>query len=266
MRLLLEAIYVRYGYDFRRYAMSSLRRRLTQALQATGYRSLSELQERILREPAVFHDLLLRLTVHVSEMFRDPPFFRMVRTAVVPLLETYPSLRVWIAGCSSGEEVYAYAILLREEGLLDRATIYASDISPSALRSAEAGIFDLARIAQFNESYLASGGRAALSDYYTVAYGSAVFDRSLRKNVVFTDHSLATDNVFAEVQLVSCRNVLIYFDRELQDRAIGLFHEALCPMGFLCLGARETVRFSSYADAFVAFRADERVFRKRGRR
>jgi chemotaxis protein methyltransferase CheR len=264
MQLLLEGIYAKYGYDFRQYATASLRRRLTQALRASGLRSLSEIQERILRDPAHFQELLRHLTVQVSEMFRDPAFFRAVRTEIVPLLRTYPSLRLWIAGCSGGEELYAFAILLLEEGLLDRTTLYASDINPWALRKAEAGIFDLDRLAQFSDNHIAAGGKASLSEYYIAAYGSAVFDKALRRNVVFTDHSLATDHVFAEVQLVSCRNVLIYFDRGLQNRAMALFEEALCPHGFLCLGARETVRFSANADAFTPFRADERIFRKRG--
>lgn len=262
--LLLEAIYAKYQYDFRQYAPTSLRRRLAQAVERLGFATLSALQEQMLRDPAVFQGLLRFLTIHVSEMFRDPAFFLAVRRDVVPLLRTYPSLRLWVAGCSTGEEVYGLAILLREEGLLDRATIYASDISAEALGRAEAGIYDLERMPLFSDNYRAAGGRGSLADYYTAGYGAAVFDKTLRRNVVFTDHSLATDHVFAETQLVTCRNVLIYFNRELQDRALGLFADALCPMGFLGLGSRETIAFSRHADTFTTFDRGARIFRKRG--
>ncbi|MGC4118670.1 MAG: CheR family methyltransferase [Myxococcales bacterium] len=260
--LLLEAIHQKYRYDFRHYALASLRRRLTQAMERFGCESLSALQGRVLREPALFRDLLPYLTVQVSEMFRDPAFFRALRERVAPRLATYPSLRVWIAGCSAGEEVYSLAILLREEGLLERTTLYATDISPQALEKAEAGIYELGRIAQFTEGYREAGGRTSLSDYYTAAYGAAVFDKSLRKNVVFSDHSLATDQVFAEVQLVCCRNVLIYFDQELQDRAVGLFHDALSHRGYLGLGAKETLRFSRWAGAFEEVSGRDRIYQR----
>ena len=216
-----------------------------------GCETLSQLQDRVLHEPTVFPALLDYLTVQVSEMFRDPAYFRSLRETVVPLLRTYPSLKVWVAGCSTGEEVYSLAILLREEGLLERTLIYATDINPQALQKAEAGVYDLDRIAGFTENHRKSGARSSLSDYYTAAYGRAVFDKSLKQHIVFSDHSLATDSVFAEVQLVSCRNVLIYFDRELQDRALGLFRDALCRKGFLGIGAKESLRFSAHADAFA---------------
>ena len=263
LRLLLEAIYLKYHYDFRHYATASLKRRLAQALERQGCRTLSALQERVLREPAVFRALLSYLTVQVSDLFRDPPYFLALRQHVVPLLRTYPSLRVWVPGCATGEEVYSLAIVLREEGLLERTTVYATDINPDALQRAEAGIYELDRMAQFSEAYRASGGRGSLSDYYTAGYGAAVLDRSLRRGALFSDHSLATDQVFAEVQLVSCRNVLIYFDRELQDRAVGLFCDSLGPRGFLGLGSRETLRFSSHAAAFDELAREERIYRKR---
>lgn len=266
LRLLLEGIHARYHYDFRRYAVSSLRRRMAQARERFGLKTLSALQERVLREPELFQELLHYLTVQVSGMFRDPELFLALRRQVVPHLRTWPSLKLWVAGCSTGEEVYGLAILLREEGLLERTVVYASDISPQALGRAEAGIYALDRIAQFSDDYLAAGGRASLSDYYTAAYDAAVFDRTLRRNVVFSDHSLATDSVFAEVHLVSCRNVLIYFDRELQNRAVGLFRDSLCHGGFLCLGARETLRFTEHASAFETFLQKERIFRRRTER
>ena len=260
--LLLEAIYRKYHHDFRGYAASSLKRRLRHAMSKLACGTLSRLQERILREPEVFRELLSILTIQVSEMFRDPEFFRAMRTEVVPVLATYPSLKVWVAGCSMGEEVYSYAILLREEGLLDRTIIYATDIDPDALRAAEAGVYPLDRLAGFSEAYLAPGGRGSLADYYSVAYDSAVFDSSLRKDIVFADHSLATDGVFGEMQLVSCRNVLIYFDRELQDRALTLFRDSLCRKGFLALGSKETLQFSRHAADFVLFSSPHRIYRR----
>jgi chemotaxis protein methyltransferase CheR len=190
-------------------------------------------------------------------------YFRTLREKVVPLLRTYPSLKLWVAGCSSGEEVYSLAILLREEGLLPRSLIYATDINSEALHRAESGVFGTERVANFTHNHQRSGARSSLSDHYTAAYGRAVFDKSLKKHLVFSDHSLATDSVFAEVQLVSCRNVLIYFNRELQDRAIGLFREALCHRGFLGIGAKESLRFSSHGRAFDEISREHRVFQKR---
>jgi chemotaxis protein methyltransferase CheR len=263
LQLLVEAIYLRYHYDFRAYARASLKRRLNTAMARFGCDTLSQMQDRILHDPAAFPRLLEYLTVQVSDMFRDPSYFLSLRQVVLPLLRTYPSLKIWVAGCSAGEEVYSLAILLREEGLLARSIIYATDINATALQKAEAGVYELNRVAGFTDNHRRSGARSSLSDYYTAAYGNAVFDKSLRKHIVFSDHSLATDSVFAEVQLVSCRNVLIYFDRELQDRALGLFRDALCRKGFLGIGPRESVRFSSHADAFDELVRDDRIYQKR---
>ncbi|WP_313915199.1 protein-glutamate O-methyltransferase CheR [Tahibacter sp.] len=262
LKLLVEAIYHAYHYDFRRYARASLRRRLSAAMLRFDCRTLSQLQGRLLHESDVFAELLDYLTVQVSDMFRDPSYFRALREKVVPLLRTYPSLKIWIAGCSSGEEAYSMAILLREEGLLERSLIYATDINPNALRRAEAGIYDAAKVADFTRNHHLSGGRSSLSDYYSAAYDRVIFDKNLRRNIVFSDHSLATDSVFAEVQLVSCRNVLIYFDRELQSRALDLFHESLCRKGFLGIGLRESLRFSSHADSFVEVAREDRIYQK----
>jgi len=264
MRVLLDAIYHRYHYDFRAYAMPSLKRRLRSAMQRFRCDSLAQLQDRALQEPALFPGLLDYLTVHVSEMFRDPSYFRALRESVLPVLRTYPSLKVWVAGCSAGEEAYSMAILLHEEGLLERSLIYATDINPRALQRAEAGVFDVASIAGFTDNHRRSGAPVSLSDYYTAAYDSAVFNQSLKRHIVFSDHSLATDSVFAEVQLVSCRNVLIYFDRGLQERAVGLFRDALCHGGFLGIGSKESLRFSRHADAFATVSAEDRIYRLRG--
>lgn len=263
--LLLEAIYHMYHYDFRAYAAASLRRRMKAALTRFGCGSLSALQDKVMHDPAAFPALLDFLTVQVSEMFRDPGYFRALREQVVPLLRTYPSLKVWVAGCSAGEEAYSLAILLREEGLLERTLIYATDINPHTLQKASAGIYEVGRIPGFTENHHRSGARSSLSDYYTAAYGRAVFDKSLKEHIVFSDHSLATDSVFAEVQLVSCRNVLIYFNRALQDRALGLFREALCRGGFLGLGSKESLQFSSCAESFSTLVREEKIFQKRAR-
>jgi chemotaxis protein methyltransferase CheR len=263
LALLLDAIYHQYHYDFRGYARSSLKRRLRSAMTHFSTSSLSQLQHYVLHHPESFPQLLNFLTVPVSEMFRDPPYFLALRTRVVPLLRTYPSVKIWVAGCSTGEEAYSLAILLHEEGLLGRSLIYATDINPRTLREAEAGVYDVSRIAGFTENHRRSGGKSSLSDYYTAAYGRALFDAALKRNMVFSDHSLATDNVFAEVQLVSCRNVLIYFNRELQERALGLFREALCRRGFLGIGSRETLRFSAHAPAFDEFAREERIYQRK---
>ena len=260
--LLLEAIFQRYHYDFRGYAGASLRRRVHVALSRFGCATISQLQHRVLHEPRAFRELLPYLTVQVSELFRDPSYFHAIREQVVPYLSTYPSIKVWVAGCAGGEEAYSLAIVLAEEGLLDRTMIYATDINPDCLRSAQDGTYRLDRIARFSESYLQAGGRGSLSDYYTARYGSAVLERRLRKSILFSDHSLATDSAFAEVQLISCRNVLIYFERALQDRAIGLLHESLCRKGFLGLGSKESLRFTTLAPAFAELVPEARIYRK----
>jgi len=262
LRLLLEAVYQRYHYDFRDYALASLRRRMRHAMARFDCDSMGALQHRLLHEPEAFALAMQYFTVQVSEMFRDPAYFRMLREHAIPVLRTYPSIKLWIAGCSTGEEVWSLAILLHEEGLLDRAIIYATDINPEALEAAEAGAFPLDRLAQFSRNYLDAGGSSSLSDYYSTGYGGVVFDRRLKRNIVFADHSLATDTVFSEVHLVSCRNVLIYFQRALQDRAIGLFHEALVHRGFLGLGSKESLQFGEHANEFEACAREQRLYRK----
>jgi len=262
-RLLIDAIYHMYHYDFRGYAPASLRRRLRAAMSRFDCSTLSQLQDKVVHDAAIFSALLDFLTVQVSDMFRDPAYFLALRQHVVPLLRTYPFLKVWVAGCSTGEEAYSLAILLQEEGLLSKTIIYATDINSGTLQKAAAGVYDVERIAGFTANHRKSGARASLSDYYSAAYNRAVFNKSLKDHIVFSDHSLATDSVFAEVQLVSCRNVLIYFNRALQDRAIGLFREALCRQGFLGIGSKESLRFSSHAGAFLDFVPGERIFQKR---
>ena len=266
LRLALEALYQKFHYDFRGYSIASVKRRMRAAREHFQCASFSQLQDRILNDPDIMPGLLTFLTVQVSEMFRDPTYFRALREKVLPHLHTYPSLKVWIAGCSSGEELYSFVILFREEGLEERTLFYATDINPEALRKAESGTYALDRMQLFTENYRKSGGKSSLSDYYTAGYGHATFDKSLRKRVVFSDHSLVSDAVFAEMQLISCRNVLIYFDRELQDRALGLFKDSLIRKGFLGLGSKENLRFSNHAPAFDDFVREEKIYQKRGDR
>lgn len=266
LRLLLEALYQKYHYDFRGYSMASIKRRVAQALQHFQCSRISMLQEKLLHDETILVQLVGYLTVQVSEMFRDPGYYLALREQVVPHLLTYPSLKVWVAGCSAGEELYSLAILFREEGLESRTVFYATDINTVALKRAEAGVYDLNHLALYSENYRKAGGKSSLSDYYTVAYGRAAFDKTLRDRAVFSDHSLVSDSVFSEAHLISCRNVLIYFNRELQDRAIGLFEESLVRRGFLGLGLKESLRFSARADAFTTFVRDQRIYQKKGDR
>ncbi|MDY7573961.1 CheR family methyltransferase [Actimicrobium sp. CCI2.3] len=262
MRLLIEAIYLRYSYDFRDYSEASQARRVLHAMVQMDCRTVSELQSRVLHDEEAFARLLQYLTIPTSEMFRDPSYFLALREQVVPFLKTYPSLKIWIAGCSTGEEVVSMAILLHEEGLLERCILYATDINPHSLDRARKGVYPLDRMDHYAQSYRQAGGRANLSDYYTAAYESALFDRALLERVSFSDHSLATDSVFSETHLICCRNVMIYFNRQLQERALGLFHESLCHRGFLGLGSKESIDFSGHANLFDPLVRNERIYRK----
>jgi chemotaxis protein methyltransferase CheR len=259
---LMEAIYTTYSYDFRNYSGASQKRRILQAMGHFECPTVGTLQTMVLKDATLFMELLQYLTIPVSEMFRDPAFFLALRQEVLPVLQTYPSLKIWIAGCSTGEEVYSLAILLREEGLLEKSLIYATDINPVALGKAKRGIFALPSIKGYTVNYQQAGGTQAFSDYYSAAYDAAIFDPTLRTNVTFSDHSLATDSVFSEMQLVLCRNVLIYFNKPLQNRALGLFHESLSHRGFMGLGSKESIEFSAYAGHFEALDKPVRIFRK----
>lgn len=262
LKLLIEAIYLKYSYDFRDYAGASQKRRVLHAMTQLRCASVSELQAKVLHDPDAFMQLLQYLTIPTTEMFRDPAYFRALREHVVPFLKTYPSLKIWIAGCSTGEELYSMAILLKEEGLLERSIIYATDINPHSLEKAKKGIFSLERVRNYTANYQAAGGKQSFSDYYTAAYDGVLFDRSLCENVSFADHSLATDSVFSEMHLVCCRNVMIYFNPALQERALGLFYESLCHRGFLGLGSKESIDFSGYAKHFEPLVKSQRIYRK----
>lgn len=258
---LFEAIFRRYHYDFRHYAPTHVRRRVHRAQAALRCQSVPELLDRVLDQPAAFAALLHHMTIQVSDLFRDPSYFLALREKVLPHLATYPSIRIWVAGCGTGEEAYSLAILLAEAGLLDRSLIYATDIDQDSLHIGESAAYDVKRLRGFSENYFHSGGGASLADYYTAAYSRAAFAPRLRQRILFSDHCLATDTAFAEVQLVSCRNVLIYFDRELQDRAIGLFRSSLSSRGFFGLGAKETLALSTHGTAFEPLAAAERIYR-----
>lgn len=260
--LLLDAIYRKYSYDFRRYARASIRRRLLNLLAKSDTASISTLQHKLLRDRASFSEVLAALTVPVSDFFRDPGYFIALRHHVLPVLATYPSIKVWVAGCSTGEEAYSIAILLHEAGLLDRTIIYATDISTASLAFAEKGVYPMERAAGFARNYQRAGGTGSLADYCTAAYDGIVFDKRLRKRITFADHCLATDQVFGEVHYVSCRNVLIYFGSALQERAVGLFRGALVPRGFLGLGPAERLPDAARASDFTEVARIERIYRR----
>jgi chemotaxis protein methyltransferase CheR len=262
IELLLEAVFRHYGFDFRSYAYASIRRRLWKRIEAEELSSVSELQARVLHEPAAMERLLLDLSVSVTAMFRDPGFYVTFRNEVVPLLRTYPFIRIWHAGCSTGEEVYSIAILLEEEGLLERSRIYATDINDTVLQQAKAGIFPLNRMQEYTENYIRAGGRRSFSEYYTAKYDGALFSPTLTRNAVFSQHNLVTDRSFSEFNVILCRNVLIYFDRELQNRVHQLFYDSLAMFGILALGSKESLRFSQYEPCYEKLHPREKLYRK----
>ena len=262
IELLLEGVYRHYGFDFRSYAYSSLKRRVWKRMQAEGMHRVSELQDRVLHDPAMMEKLLLDLSINVTAMYRDPGFYAAFRALVVPTLRTYPFIRVWHAGCSTGEEVYSMAILLEEEGLYERARIYATDINEMVLQRARAGIFPLDKMQEYTQNYVRAGGTRSFSEYYTAMYDGALFDSSLTRNVVFSQHNLVTDGSFAEFNVVICRNVMIYFDRKLQNRVHRLFYDSLGRFGILALGNKETLRFTDFEDKYEVLDAREKIFRR----
>ena len=262
MELLLLAIYRHHGFDFRAYAPASLHRRIRKHMESAKVPTISRLIELILHEPTALHRLLHDLSVNVTAMFRDPSFFAEFRNSVVPVLRTYPTVRIWHAGCSTGEEVYAMAILLEEEGLYDRCRIYATDMDSTVLDHARQGIFPLSRMKEYTSNYFLAGGKRSLSDYFTAKYDGALFAPRLAKNVLFTQHNLAMDRSFSEFNVIVCRNVLIYFDRALKDQALGLFAESLATLGVLCLGRKESLRFTAFEHEFSTLSARERIYRR----
>jgi chemotaxis protein methyltransferase CheR len=260
--LLTEGIHRRYGFDFRGYSYPSLKRRIYKRVLAEHLGSISALQEKVLHDSACMERLLLDLSVNVTAMFRDPQFHRVIRSKLIPLLRTYPFIRVWHAGCSTGEEVYSMAILLHEEGLYERCRIYATDINEAVLEKARSGVFPLAAMQVNTSNYLRAGGTSDFSTYYTANYGNAIFAPWLRENVVFAQHNLVTDAPFNHFNVIICRNVLIYFNRDLQERVLELFTGSLEIFGFLGLGKKESLKYTSVADSFEVTDKEERIYRR----
>ena len=262
--LLLEAVFRRYGYDFRSYSKASIERRTRQFMSVTGCSSISEMIPKLLHDQEFFSRLVKSYSIAVTEMFRDPFVYLAIRKEVVPLLRTWPHVKIWHAGCATGEEVYSLATLLKEEGLYDRATIYATDFNDENLGLAREGVYDITKIAEATRNYQHAGGKMSFSDYYHADYGAAAISSSLKERITFANHNLAVDGVFGEMHLVFCRNVLIYFNRELQNRALELFTESLVNGGFLCLGTKEDLKFSSVSSRYVEVDAKAKIYRKKG--
>ncbi len=262
IRLLLQAVYEKYGYDFRDYQKASIKRRIMRRQSLSNVETISEMQHKLLYDKEFFETLLLDFSINVTEIFRDPSFYRTLREKVIPLLTDRPFLKIWHAGCATGEEVYSMAILLKEEGIFKKTRIYATDINQKVLETAREGIYPIAGLKQGTRNYKKAGGLESFTDYYTARYDRVLMDKSLRENIVFSDHNLATDSSFGEMDVVICRNVLIYFNRELQNRVFRLFRDSLVNGGFLCLGSKETVRICDCSGNFEDFAADEKIYRK----
>jgi chemotaxis protein methyltransferase CheR len=262
IQLLLEGLFRYYGFDFRDYALASLKRRIWNVMHAEELSTVSGLQEKVLHDPACLERFLLGLSVHVTAMFRNPTFYLAFRHQVVPLLRTYPFIRIWHAGCSTGEEVYSMAILMEEEGLYNRCRIYATDMNEMVLRKAKAGIFPLDLMQEYTQNYLQSGGKHSFSHYYTAAYENAIFRSSLKKNIIFSQHNLAIDGSFNEFNVILCRNVLIYFNQSLQQRVHKLLYESLSRFGVLGLGRQETLKFTPHEQQYEALDKREKLYRR----
>jgi chemotaxis protein methyltransferase CheR len=263
LELFLEAIFRRYGYDFRHYARASARRRARHILASSGCQNISDLIPLLMHDEAFAQKAIYDFSITVTEMFRDPDFYRVVRQTLTPYLQTYPFIKIWVAGCATGEEVYSLAILLKEEGLYERTTIYATDFNDIALKKAAEGIYPLKDVQQYTANYQKSGGSRSFSDYYLAEYNSAIMDASLKANITFANHNLVSDGVFSEVQVIFCRNVLIYFDRALQNWVLNTLSNSLSRAGFLCLGVKETLEFSGVNDQFKAIDLAGRIYQKR---
>jgi chemotaxis protein methyltransferase CheR len=260
--ILLETIFRRYGYDFRNYARASIRRRILNYMQGTSYHRVSEMIPRLIYDETFFQAMLQDFSITVTEMFRDPEFFKVLREKIVPYLKTYPFIKIWHAGCATGEEAYSLAILLKEEGLYERATIFATDFNDNAIAKAREGIYEMANVKKFTKNYQEAGGKHSFSEYYHANYESVIMKSNLRENITFANHNLVTDTVFGEMHLILCRNVLIYFDKQLQDRVLELFDKSLVRNGFLCLGNRENIRFSTIFETFTAINEKWRVYQR----
>jgi chemotaxis protein methyltransferase CheR len=261
--LLLEAIFQKYGYDFRQYSEAHIRRRVMNRMAMSGLADISQMQSKVLKDELFASELLQDLSITVTEMFRDPGFYRSLRENVLPILKTYPFIKIWHAGCASGEEAYSMAIIMQEEGLYDRTTIYATDFNQQALNRAKEGIFSNSMMKEYTANYQLSGGKESFSNYYTSNYDNVIMNQSLKKNIVWANHNLVTDSVFAEVHLILCRNVLIYFDKNLQNKVQKLFYNSLINGGILCLGSKESLRFTDFYEAYTELDKKQRIFKKK---
>jgi chemotaxis protein methyltransferase CheR len=262
IQLFLEGVFRHYGFDFRDYAPVSLRRRIWNVIRAEQLSSVSGLQEKVLHDPACLERFLLAVSVNVTAMFRDPGFYLAFRSKVVPLLRTYPFIRIWHAGCSTGEEVYSMAILLQEEGLYERCRLYATDMNEAVLSRARAGIFSADRMQSYTQNYLQAGGQRSFSEYYTAAYDHVIFQPSLQENVIFAQHNLAMDGSFNEFNVILCRNVMIYFNKALQARVHHLLYESLVMFGILALGDKESLKFTSHESQYEVWESRAKLYRK----
>lgn len=259
---LLDSIRLVYGYDFTDYAEASLRRRINGFMNRRNIEALDTLEQMILKDQKFFEEFIQELSVTVTEMFRDPLFYKSLRESVMKRLATYPFIKIWIAGCATGEEVYSVAILLQEEALLNRSVIYATDINQGSIQIAKEGVYSVKNMKEYTANYQKAGGKKSFSEYYKAKYDSVLFDKSLKKNIVFSAHNLAVDKSFNEFQLIICRNVLIYFNQQLQNRVINLFYESLCMFGFLGLGNKESLLFSDKRKCFEEVDRKERIYIK----
>jgi len=262
IELLLDAIYKRYGHDFRNYSRASIKRRIRNILGRENYSAISQIIAPVLHDESLFEKVIYDLSITVSEMFRDPEFFKTLRELVVPYLKTHPFIKIWHAGCATGEEVYSLAIVLKEEGFYDRSTIFATDFNDVALGRARDGIYPLERMKEFTANYQRSGATGSFSQYYTAGYDAAILEPSLRKNIAFANHNLVTDGVFSEVHFILCRNVLIYFDKTLQNRVLNLFRDSLAHGGVLALGSKETLQFTEVARDFKTLSQKWKIYQK----
>lgn len=262
IELLLQGLYSWCGYDYRNYAYNSIKRRIWHRIHAEKLSSVTGLLEKILHDPACLKRLIADFSINVTEMFRDPLFFLSFREKVVPILRTYPSIRIWHAGCSTGEEVYSMAMLLHEEEILDKTKIYATDINADVLKVAKSGLYPLEHMRKYTNNYIQSGGKKAFSDYYSVKNNGVKFHSYLTKNVVFAQHNLVTDRSFNEFHVILCRNVLIYFNKPLQKKVHGLFYESLGMFGILGLGDKETIVYTDKADCYQDIIVGQKLYRK----
>lgn len=263
IRLLLEGIFLKYGYDFREYANAHTKRRLTHRLQLSGLENFAQMQHRVIHDESFFNTLLLDLSINVTEMFRDPGFYKKVRAQLIPVLKTYPFIKIWHAGCAAGQEVYSMSILLEEEKMKHRAQLYATDFNELILKRAKEGIYPIDVMKEYTANYQKAGGKVHFSDYYTADYDHVILKSRLREKVLFSSHNLVTDGVFGEMHLILCRNVLIYFNRDLKNRVIKLFYDSLCSGGYLCLGSKESLKFTDWEDRFERIDPGETIYRKK---